>query len=218
MKKILLSGLMALMVLVTTAQKLVYDDNVEKRSIASFHAIETSAGIEVIIAKGNKEELGVSVGNNAYLNEIKTIVENGVLKITRTGDWKIWNQWKNWKVKVYVSYMNLDAVSASSGASVNGTDLKLDKLMAKLNSGANINLSGTVEQLKVQVSSGAQFRCYALVSNHCEAASSSGAGIQVTVAKEISAKANSGGFIRFKGDATIRDINVNSGGTIKRQS
>ena len=40
----------------------------------------------------------------------------------------------------------------------------------------------------------------------------------VTVAKEISAKANSGGFIRFKGDATIRDINVNSGGTIKRQS
>ena len=41
------------------AQKVVYDDNVQKRNISSFHAIETSAGIEVIISKGEKEELEI---------------------------------------------------------------------------------------------------------------------------------------------------------------
>ena len=200
------------------AQKVVYDDNVEKRPVHDFHAIETSSGIEVIISKGDKEELAVGVGNKDYLYEIKTVVENGVLKISRAGDWKFWNQWKNWKVKVYVSYTNLDAVKATSGGSVTGTDLKFEKLTAKLNSGANITLTGSVDDLKIDGSSGAQFRGYSLNAANCHAETSSGAGIQISVSKEISAKANSGGFIRFKGDGLIRDINVNSGGSVKRQS
>lgn len=220
MKKILISCVAVLMAFsATVAQKVVYDDNnAQKRSISSFHAIETSSGIEVIISKGDKEELAVSVGNTEYLDEVKTIVENGTLKISRQGDWKFWNKWKNWRVKVYVSYKNLDAVKATSGGSVNGSDISLEKLTARLNSGGTINLSGTVNSLDVDGSSGAQFRGYGLSAVNCIAEASSGAGIQITVTKEISAKANSGGFIRFKGEALIRDINVNSGGSVKRQS
>lgn len=220
MKKILISCVAVLMAFsATVAQKVVYDDNnAQKRSISSFHAIETSSGIEVIISKGDKEELAVSVGNTEYLDEVKTIVENGTLKISRQGDWKFWNKWKNWRVKVYVSYKNLDAVKATSGGSVNGSDISLEKLTARLNSGGTINLSGTVNSLDVDGSSGAQFRGYGLSAVNCIAEASSGAGVQITVTKEISAKANSGGFIRFKGEALIRDINVNSGGSVKRQS
>ena len=201
-----------------TAQKVVYDDNVQKRNISAFHAIETSSGIEVIINKGDREELAVSVGNNNYLDEVSTVVENGILKISRKGDWKFWNKWKDWKVKVYVSYKNLNAISANSGGSVQGADISLEKLTARLNSGGSINLSGTVTSLDVDGSSGAMFHGYSLSTTHCKAEASSGAGVQVNVSKEISAKANSGGFVRFKGDGVIRDINVNSGGSVKRQS
>lgn len=220
MKKILISCVVVLMAFsATVAQKVVYDDNnAQKRTISSFHAIETSSGIEVIISKGDKEELAVSVGNTDYLDEVKTVVENGTLKISRQGDWKFWNKWKNWRVKVYVSYKNLDAVKATSGGSVNGSDISLEKLTARLNSGGTITLSGTVSSLDVDGSSGAQFRGYGLSAVNCIAEASSGAGVQITVTKEISAKANSGGFIRFKGEALIRDINVNSGGSVKRQS
>lgn len=207
----------ALSQLTLSAQKIVYNDNAQKRNISSFHAIETSSGIEVLISKGNKEELAVSVGNTDYLSEVNTIVEKGVLKITRHGDWKFWNQWKNWKVKVYVSYTNLDAVKATSGGSIQATDINLEKLVANLNSGGTINLSGKVASLFVDGSSGAQFQGYALTAITCHADVSSGAGIQITVTKEIAAKANSGGFIRFKGDGVIKDINVNSGGSVKRQ-
>lgn len=201
-----------------TAQKVVYDDNVQKRNISAFHAIETSSGIEVIINKGDREELAVSVGNNNYLDEVSTVVENGILKVSRKGDWKFWNKWKDWKVKVYVSYKNLTAISANSGGSVQGTDISLEKLTARLNSGGSINLSGTVTSLDVDGSSGAMFHGYSLSATNCKAEASSGAGVQVNVSKEISAKANSGGFVRFKGDGVIRDINVNSGGSVKRQS
>ncbi len=219
MKKIWISLVATVLTLSTAvAQKVVYDENVQKRNISSFHAIETSAGIEVIISKGDKEELAVSAGNKEYVDEVITEVNNGVLKVTRKDDWKFWNKWKNWKVKVYVSYKNLDAVKASSGGSVEGADVKLEKLTVRLNSGASINLSGSVSSLDVDGSSGAMFHGYSLISNNCKAEASSGAGVQVTVSKEISAKANSGGFIRFKGEALIRDINVNSGGSVKRQS
>ncbi len=219
MKKI---GILWVVILVTisaiSAQKVVYDDNVQKRNIRSFHAIETSAGIDVIISKADKEELAVSVGNNDYLDEVSTVVENGILKVSRKGDWKFWNKWKNWKVKVYVSYKNLDAVKANSGGSIEGSDISLEKLRARVNSGGSINLSGTVASLDVDGSSGAMFRGYSLNVTSCKAEASSGAGIQVNVSKEISAKASSGGFVRFKGEALIRDINVNSGGSVKRQS
>jgi len=219
MKKILLSFVLVLLTLVPAiSQKVVYDDNVQKRDISSFHAIETSSGIEVIMSKGDKEELAVSVGNPEYLNEVRTVVENGVLKLSRNSDWKIWKQWKSWKVKVYVSYVNVDVIKANSGGSITGSDVSFAKLTAHINSGGSISLTGKVESLDVDGNSGGQFRGYSLSANNCIAHVSSGAGIQVTVNKEISAKANSGGFVRFKGDGLIRDINVNSGGSVKRQS
>ncbi len=219
MKKIL-TALFAILIGVAgvTAQKTVYDDHAEKRNISSFHAIHTSSGIEVIISKGEKEELAVSANNKEYLDQVRTVVEGGVLKISRNTDWKFWNQWKNWHVKVYVSYKDLDEIKANSGASVNGTDLNLSKLNVRLNSGASITLNGSIKSLDVDGSSGAQFHGYGLAVEQCKAEASSGAGVQISVNKEISAKANSGGFIRFKGEGLIRDINVNSGGSVKRQN
>ena len=198
------------------AQKVEYGENVQKRVIGSFHAIETSAGIEVLISKGNKEELAIGAAEKEYVNEIKTVVEGGVLKISRSTNWSFWTKWKNWKVKVYVSYTQLDAVKANSGGSIKGTDISVAKLTAKLSSGGSIILSGNVEELTIDGSSGADFKGYAFTSSKCKVDVSSGADVQITVSKEISARANSGGSVMFKGEGLIRDINVNSGGSVKR--
>lgn len=199
------------------AQKVVYGDEVQKRDISGFHAVETSSGIAVILSKGDKEALAVSAGNASYLDEIKTKVEGGVLKISRSDNWKLWNRWKNWKVTVYVSYTNLDELQARSGGSIKGTDLNLSGLKTRFSSGGIITLEGKVASLTLDGSSGGQLKAYGLSTEHCFAEVNSGAGAQITVTKEISAKANSGGFIRFKGEGLIRDINVNSGGSVKRQ-
>jgi hypothetical protein len=218
MKKI---GLLAIVFIASLdilfAQQVVYGDNTEKRELSGFHAVETSAGIAVVLSKGTKEELALTATDREMLSRVRTEVVDGVLKITREDNWKFWEKWKNWKVTVYVSYTHLNAVRASSGGSVTGSAINLAKLSARVSSGGFINLTGKVDELQVDGNSGGQFKGYGLSTANCKAGVSSGAGVQVTVSKEISASANSGGYVRFKGEGLIRDINVNSGGSVKRQ-
>ena len=219
MKKIVIT--FAVMLLAATsamAQKVLYDNNAEKRTVGSFHAIESSAGVEVIITKGSKEELVVSASDKDVLNKVETVVKNGVLKITRETDWKFWNIFKNVHIKIYVSYVNLDALEASSGSIIKGESLELNKLLVRQSSGSIIELSGRADALEVNGNSGSIFNGYNLLSLNCSTDVNSGAIAKTNVSKELSAKANSGGSIHYKGDAVIRDIHVNSGGSVKKQT
>lgn len=219
--KQLFSTLLALSMLFSFAlgQEVVSGENVQKRNVGSFHAVKTSAGIQVILTKGNKEELAVTASDADLVDKVKTVVSNGVLRISRENDnWRFWERRKNWKVVVYVSYTDLDGLEASSGGSIQAKSVSLDKLIADVSSGGTITLSGSAKSLSVDGSSGGIFRGYELAVTNCKADVSSGAGVQVTVTKEISAEASSGGYVRFKGEGLIRDINVSSGGSVKRQS
>ncbi|MFN3300049.1 MAG: head GIN domain-containing protein [Sediminibacterium sp.] len=216
MKKILLLASIILLAMGTYAQKTVAESNAQKRSVKSFHSIDVSSGIKVLLTQSDKEELAVAAGDPAYLEYIETTVKDGVLKITRDQDWKFWNQWKNWKVTVYLSYKDLKSIKANSGAHISGSDLSFNNLEVKMSSGAFAELSGNVNALSVDASSGAMFKGYELSAKTFEGESSSGGGVQVNVSKELNAKASSGGSIRYKGEGLIRDIKVGSGGTVRR--
>lgn len=217
-KTFLLSGLMVFITLSCLAQKEVAEPFAEKRTVAAFHSIEVSAGIQVLLTKGDKEELAVAVDKKEYLDHIFTSVSsNGVLKITREEDWKFWTGIKNWKVTVYVSYTTLKSLKASSGSIIKGTAMQLSNLNAKVSSGGVIDITGKVDDLVVDASSGAMFKGYSLQAAKCRAESSSGGGVYVNIEKELNADASSGGYIRYKGQGLIRDINISSGGSVKRQ-
>lgn len=217
MKKIFIIIAIVCLAISVQAQKTVSAANAQKRDVKSFHSLDVSSGIKVLLTKGNEEALAVAAGDPAYLDYIETTVSNGVLKITRNQDWKFWNQWKNWNVTVYLSYTNLKSIKASSGANITGDNLSFVDLDVKMSSGAFAELEGRSDNLSVDASSGAMFKGYELTSTKCMAETSSGAGIQVNVAKELNARASSGGSIRYKGEGLIRDIKVGSGGTVKRQ-
>ncbi len=219
--KQLFSSLLAISILFSFAlgQEVVSGENVQKRNVGAFHAVKTSAGIQVILTKGSKEELAVTASDAELVDKVRTVVTNGVLRITRENDnWRFWERKRNWKVVVYVSYTELDGLEASSGGSIQAKSVSLDKLIADVSSGGTITLTGSAKSLSVDGSSGGIFRGYDLAVINCKADVSSGAGVQVTVTKEISAEASSGGYVRFKGEGLIRDINVSSGGSVKRQT
>ncbi len=215
MKKILLFCVSFFTLATILAQNEINEPNIQKRTISSFHAIDASAGVEVIITKGDKEELAVSVGDLNYLDQVKTTVSNGVLKITRETDWKMWS---NNSIRVYVSYVTLDKIYVSSGSNLKGTSIQLSTLTVKLNSGGMVKLSGNVGSLDVSVNSGANFRGNDFIATKCTADVNSGGEINITVNKELSANASSGGSIKYKGDASIRNIHTSSGGSVRRQS
>ncbi len=97
-----------------------------------------------------------------------------------------------------------------------GTKVIAKELFVDQNSGSAITITGSAAKLKIDVSSGAIFKSYDLAVEYCDAKASSGGGVRVTINKELNAKANSGGGIRYKGDAVIKDLDVNSGGMVKK--
>jgi len=51
---------------------------------------------------------------------------------------------------------------------------------------------------------------------NCSAAAATGAGVIINVEKELEARANTGGYIKYKGDGGIRTVKTNTGGSVSK--
>ena len=113
MKKILLSIIVLTFFFITKAQKaFVNDANAEQRTLnGSFNAIKISGGIDLYLPQYEIESIAVSASEEKYKEGIKTVVDNNTLKIYYDGD----GSWGggNKKMKVYVSFKNLERLQAS---------------------------------------------------------------------------------------------------------
>jgi hypothetical protein len=223
---------------VMAQSKVINDQNAQTRSVKDFHAIRVSNGIHLFLTQGNEEAVAVSATDPEYRDRIKTEVSNGVLKIyfDKTG----WNSWKDMdrrKLRAYVSCKVLDELKGNSGAQVevdgsiksgelamdftSGANFKGDVRVTKLrmdqNSGAETNISGTAVTCTIEASSGSSFKGYDFSTDICDASTSSGADLRITVNKELSASASSGGQIHYKGNGVIKEINTSSGGEVSKR-
>lgn len=237
MKKLFLSLFVAAIAAGTAfAQKTVNDPNAEKRTVSSFHGIDVGTGIELVISEGN-EEVAVSAATTEFRDKIVTKVENGILKIYYENKLQSINTKKEKKeLKAWVSYKNLDRLNASTGAQVEiegtlkastmkmnvntGGTVKglvdIDDLTVDQNTGSEITLTGKAVKLDVTGDTGSMFKGSDLETSHCNAKVSTGAGIYITVQKELYIKANTGGYVKYKGDAGIREIKTNTGGSVSK--
>ncbi len=215
----------------------ISDVNATKRTLnASFSAITVTDGITLYLTDGNEESLAVSFSEEKYESRFKTVVEDGTLKITFNNDGINWNDNRKRKLKAYVSFKTLNKLTASGGSDViltapikvSDLDLKFTsgtRLTGKINasnisisqnSGSEIIISGEAQKITVEATSGASFKGYDFNVDYCSARATSGAAIRVSINKELEAKANSGGAIHYKGSGVIKDVNVNSGGVVKK--
>ena len=219
-------------------QKEIVDANAQVRNVKGFHAIKVSTGIQLILTQSNAEAVAVSADTDEHRDKILTVVENGVLRIYYDNDsWKFWRAGEYKKLKAYVSVINLDGLDASAGASVKieGTikgsklnvdassgavlkgDIQFTTVSIDQSSGAVINLSGSVTDLTIDGSSDSVLHGFDLKTDNCTVDTSSGGGEQVTVNKELSVEASSGGYVNYKGEGVIKNIKTSSGGNVSRK-
>ncbi|MBC7887165.1 MAG: DUF2807 domain-containing protein [Ferruginibacter sp.] len=238
MKSILIF-LFAVASLVSFAQNdaVINDPNAQKRILKeSFSTISVTDGVDLYLTQGNAESIAISASDPKYLERYKTEVNNGVLKIYYDNKGINWTGNEKRNLKAYVSFKSLEKLNGSGGAhvimkSVLAADkmeytftsgsgftgaVNINHLDIAQNSGASIEISGKAAKLVVDVSSGAVFKGYELATDFCEAKASSGGSVRINVNKELSVKANSGGGIHYKGNGVVKDMNVNSGGIVKK--
>lgn len=238
MKKLFLSFLFVTAAgLALLAQKTVNDANAEKRTVGGFHGIDVATGIELTLTQGSTEEVAVSASTTEFRDKIVTKVENGILKIhyeNKSG--AINKRHENKNLKAYVSFKTLDRLHATTGAEVEIVGiLQSSSLDMKANTGAEVNgkvdirdltidqstgsrvtLSGQADKLGAEGSTGSKFTGEGLNTNNCSVQVSTGAKVTIHVEKELQVKASTGGMVKYKGSAGIREIKTSTGGSVSK--
>ena len=143
---------------------------------------------------------------------------------------------ENKQLKAYVSCRQLNGLYASTGAlvkiqgifkmaelemkvntgaQVNG-ELETKLLTVKQSTGSQVNLTGKTDKLEVEGDTGSKFKGDELTAQTCSISVSTGANVSVDTEKEMTVKANTGGLVKYKGNASIREIKTSTGGAVKR--
>ncbi len=240
MQKLLFTLTLSLLfVCAVSAQKYLNDKNAQLRKVESFHGIEVSGGIDLYLDQSDAVGVAVSATNEEDRDMIKTIVENGILKIyfKKPDSW-LSVSWGNKQLKAYVSVKQLDILRASGGSDIlingnlscqnlsmslsGGSDCKgkiqAQDLKISASGGSDAFLEGQVNQLKVQASGGSDVKGYGLVCNIANLNASGGSDIHVTVQKELSADASGGSDIYYKGEPLKRQVSSSGSSDIKRSN
>ena len=204
----------------------------ETRVIDSFRGVKSSQAIDVYLKKGSKESVKVEVSGTSLRNVI-TEISGTYLKIQmREGNYK------NNNVKVYVTYVALEKISASSSSSVYSegsikastfkidissaasveVNLDVDDLAVDASSAGDAVLEGKTKSLSIEANSAGDVDAYGLESGKVHASANSGGSVKVNVIRELDAHANSGGSVRYRGNPTKTNTRANSGGSVKKSN
>lgn len=219
------------------AQTTINDPDAVRREISGFHGIEVATGIELYLTTGTTEAVAVSASSPEFKEKIITEVKDGILKIYYENKLKSINRKKESKqLRAYVSckilnqlYVNTGAyvkvegvlntdmleMKVNTGAQVNGA-VAIQALDIKQNTGSKIVLSGKVEKLDINSDTGSKFSGEGLLAGSCNISVSTGAVVAVHAEKQLDVKASTGGIVRYKGTAAIREIKTSSGGSVTK--
>ena len=237
MKKLFLFLLLVAAGTAVPAQKIINDPNVEKRNVSDFHGIEVATGIKLYLSEGSTEEVAVSASKTEFRDKIVTKVENGILKIhyeTHLGS--VNKRYESKDLKAYVSYKMLDQLNVNTGAEleISGVlksaslslkantgglvkgEVSITDLKVSQNTGSKITLSGKAEKMDIDGDTGSKFMGEDLSTVSCDIKVSTGAQVWIKAEKELQVKASTGGIVKYKGEASIREIKTNTGGSVSK--
>jgi hypothetical protein len=194
------------LVLATTGAALA-----EQRSASGFTRVSASGGTDVTVTVGAGFSVDVT---GAGADRIVTRVSGETLIVERRQNWWSWGARPNAEVRVTMP--RVEGLSASSGADliatgVNGGAIELDS-----SSGADLRVSGTCASFIADASSGADLHAQELRCESGTVDASSGADARVFASGRLNVDASSGGGVIAYGDSRVGDVDLSSGGTLRR--
>lgn len=202
----------------------------EVRAVGTFRGVKVSEAIDVYLKKGDKESVKVVVTGTSPSN-VLTEISGSNLKIhMRDGNYR------NRTVKVYVTYVNMELISCYSASNVfsegpiKSTSLEINAASAasvevsldvvnvsvEVASAGDVTLEGTAKSLTAEAVSAGSLDAYNLECENVNVEAASAGSAKVTVSKDLSAEASSGGSIRYRGSPSRTNSNASSGGSVKK--
>jgi len=219
----------------TQAQKITGDGNVvqETRSVGSFEGIKLEGLVNLILLQGNTESLIVETDKN-LLPYVMTVIDNNTLAI---GNKKDVNIKKSTKMNVYVTIKDLRKIESNGVGSVKSQgklnlnelkiyssgvgnyvlDLNADKLEANINSVGNLTFTGKVSSVNIDNSGVGNVKAFDLSTDILKIESNGVGNSEVSSEKEIYINLNGMGNVSYKGNAVVKEMNVNGMGKVTKE-
>jgi len=241
MKKVFLGLIIMLTVLIGNAQNdknVVFDANAEIRKVTGFTSIEVSGAVNLYLSQGIEEGVAVSAGEESLVSKIRTSVRDNVLYIDFDSKGLNWKNWSNNKIKAYVTFITLKKIEASgacniktagllklsdikielSGASDFSGEIEATNLAISLSGASDLKLKGTAEKLSINSNGASSIKAYDLKSEYCKIDASGASSVQITVNKEMNAKASGASSINYKGDAVVKDFTSSGASSVRHRT
>lgn len=219
------------------AQKVIINDpNVAVRTVAPFHSIRVSNAIDLFLSQDENETLAVSASKEEYRDRIRTVVEDGVLKITFDNDKFSFSG--NMKLRAYIGFKELKRIVASGASDViatntiKGAELSIDMsgasdfkatldvavFKAKLSGASDAHVSGRAGSVNIDANGASDLKGYELITDYADIDTSGASDVQITVNKELNAKASGASDVYYKGEAVIRNQQVSGASSVKKRN
>ncbi|MDH5607861.1 MAG: DUF2807 domain-containing protein, partial [Cyclobacteriaceae bacterium] len=194
-------------------------------------SLSVSEGIEVTISRGSDEKALVEA-SGIELSDVITEITGDRLKIHLANNLRV----NHVRVRVYLTYRQLDELRASSAASLSSDevleaeDLRIDvssaasiklaievrKLDVNVSSAGDVELSGHANSQRVEVSSAGDYDASELESAMADVDVSSSGKAGVFVTEILEADASSAGKVIYRGNPSKMYGNSSSGGHIRK--
>lgn len=222
------------------AQEKINDPNAVQRTVTAFNQVKVSNAFDVYLVQGNEDGLVVSASEAAFIDKIKTYVQNNVLHIEVDKDKNFWKGWSHNKanLKAYISFKNLEKLDVSgacniiikgtlnaeklavhlSGASDMKGKINVNELVVHLNGASDINITGIAKNATIDASGASEFKGYDLHIDNCSVDASGASAVRITVNKELSVKASGASDIGYKGDGVMREVKTSGASHVSRKS
>ncbi|WP_432714102.1 head GIN domain-containing protein [Pedobacter sp.] len=203
-------------------------------AVQNFTDISVASGIDLYLRQGNSE--GLKITSSAELLKDVIIEKKGTSLTIRYKNNVNWERIvHSQKIKAYVTYKTLNALSASGGSDVysqntiksshfaihssGGSDVKLDLMTSNLelhsSGGSDVDLRGKATNMEIHASGGSDINAYDFVVENARVNTSGGSDVNIHVTKALEASASGGSEVHFKGNAALKDNSSKSGG-VKR--
>ena len=229
-QKILLTALICLSIYAVAQNRKV--KTIESDVIlADFQSIDIKGNLSVYIKQGSATKVKIEASED-IIDNIKTEIKDGVLYLSSN---KMTWDFNDNVQKVSVIVNELNHIKVKGGAFVysenqiksdifeikteDRTDLTLDidckELFVNITGSANVNLSGSTNILKAQVSDSGDLRAFKLKAKVCSLELNHLADVSIYVTDTIEAIVNGSANLNYKGNPVVKKMDKNGTGLVK---
>ena len=202
--------------LISLAYLQTYAQRVENRNLRSFHAVQASGSLNVILERGHDESVRIEV-RNIDPDEVITEVKGGVLKIYEKN-----GNWKKGSGTIYISYRSINGLSLSGSADVKCRDrisgrevaikcsgsgnltassIDANQLVAQISGSGNLYLAGDVDSQILKISGSGNIEADDLECDDTQAQISGSGNMSLVAYDRLDVRISGSGNIRYRGNS-----------------